>query len=99
MGSAAGPIRIFNATTTTYDLLLTLPDHKTFITDMDFTPDGAYMATCARDQTLRIWHIQDGYRLHAVYYGPVTATAFKDEHTVLAGEATGHLKHLRFDTL
>jgi len=56
---------------------LALRGHKEKVTDVAFSPDGAWVATTSDDHTIRIWDARDGQAL-AVLPGPwfMSAVAF-----------------------
>ena len=47
--------------------------------------------------SLRIWNTTKGFKLHAVYYGPVNRMGFIEDPLtgLVVGEATGNMKRLR----
>lgn len=43
-----------------------LPDHKAYLRDMAFSPDGTLLATVADDSTVRLWRSSDGSPVHVM---------------------------------
>ena len=55
------------------------------------------MATVGPEGSLRIWDTTKGFKLHAVYYGPVNRMGFIEDPLIglVVGEATGNMKRVR----
>ncbi len=49
-------------------LVRTFPGHKGVVSEVQFSPDGTYLATAGIDGSIRLWHVDDG-QLHATLDG------------------------------
>jgi WD40 repeat protein len=75
-----------------------LTDHRVFVSDMRFTPDGKTLATASGDQTIRLWDVSDP--THARLEGPplrghtleVLCLAWRpDTRTLVSGSKDGEV--------
>lgn len=75
--SASSSIRIWDAQSHT--LVNTLRGHSALITDLDFSSDGAFIASASFDETVKFWNL-DGTLLRSVAIGlPVYEVALSND--------------------
>jgi hypothetical protein len=63
-----------------------LSAHRDTVRGVTFSPDGALLATCSDDKTVRLWHTGQRRRIRALigHEKPVNAVAFSPDGTLLA---------------
>ena len=65
---------------------MTLERHAKAILDVDFSKDGAKLATANYDQTIKLWDTRSGTELKTLagHHSAVTCVAFNPDGTCLA---------------
>src|SRR5204863_3850012 len=69
--------------------------HDGWIRDLAISPDGRLLATCGRDQKVRLWSIENGRKLHELseHNDDVYSVAFHpDGRSLVSGDAHGNVK-------
>ena len=66
-------------------LVRKLTGHTAIVWDVTFSPDGQYLASSSKDQTVRVWQVDDGSEVHVFHApGEVTSVAFTPDSRYLA---------------
>jgi eukaryotic-like serine/threonine-protein kinase len=66
--------------------IATLTGHRNAVTCCRFSPDGAFVATSSRDQTVRVWKSDDGQPVTSLrgHLGTIKSIEFRDDGKRLA---------------
>ena len=72
--------------------------HSARITSLSFSLGEAddFFASSSVDMSMRVWNVMEGFKLHAVFYGPINEVAFLKKNVVAVGESTGNKRHIEF---
>ena len=62
VGYSDTTVRIFDLET--YDLKRAIPAHTNSVFTVKYSPDFQYLLTAGRDAHLKVWDVEQGYRLH-----------------------------------
>lgn len=64
-----------------------LQDHTAWMKSVDFSPDGAWLATSAEDKRINLWQVSDGALLRTIDSddGAISSLAFSPNGKLLAG--------------
>jgi WD40 repeat protein len=66
-------------------LIHTLAGHTAIIWDVAFSPDGRFLASGSKDQSVRVWQVEDGEQIQVFNTpGEVTSVAFTPDGRYLA---------------
>ncbi len=88
---------LINATNVT-DLraLHTMTGHEDWLRSIAFSPDGAYLASCSQDGTVRIWSTAEGSLLKTLkgHTGTVWSLAYAPDGETIASGAEDHTVRL-----
>uniref|UniRef100_A0A915PLQ6 Uncharacterized protein n=1 Tax=Setaria digitata TaxID=48799 RepID=A0A915PLQ6_9BILA len=76
-------------------LLTTLKGHVNDVLDLDFSPNGKYLASVSSDRSLYLWHVRDfGEREHKLYRSSVEED--DASHIIFAPDSKNILMSLHF---
>lgn len=93
VGEETGQVKIYELATN--ELRHTLTGHTDRVSSVSFGPDGRMVATASRDQTVRMWHVEDGQsRGQRDLPTPVNAVSFVQAGAYLAAAGDDHLVHV-----
>ncbi len=84
--STPAPAAITPSTARQIVALRELSAHRDTVRGVSFSPDGALLATCSDDKTVRLWNTGQRRRIRALigHEKPVNAVAFSPEGSLLA---------------
>ncbi|MGG6287514.1 WD40 repeat domain-containing protein [Leptolyngbya sp. AN03gr2] len=74
-----------------------LNSHSDAVYSLSFSPDGQFIASGSRDDTVKIWHVKTGKLLHTLkedsrWYGVFSVSFSKDGQVLAAGLGGGEIK-------
>lgn len=95
VGVGSGKLYIWNTSQTDVSLFKIATNHASYIKDIKFSTSGRFMVTSAA-LSMRVWDVQSDMTLKCTYYAPVNSASFLNDSIVIAGEATGNRKYLKF---
>jgi WD40 repeat protein len=75
------------------ELVHRFPGHTAIVDDVDFSPNGEYIASASRDFTLNVYRVEDARLIHSIALGRRSpkSLCFWDNDTVIVGDYWGTL--------
>lgn len=93
---------IFNSDLKDVDTLRILRGHSSYINDIDWEPEGKYLATASDDHSLILWDCRDNYNTarRLPFDSSVTACRFhaNDKDKLLIGTKNGVIRYYNIQT-